>query len=138
MQEDAQAFTGAPLEVQLEMFPCFVANMVALDRLLSPLTAPSSTAKAERTSERQHWELIEEVHWGQKDLADLLLEHLRRLLARALRPLGGSVLHVPPVPSAPAHAVDDDDGEEGTTMRRTRSRGMPLCLVSKMRRGDAP
>jgi hypothetical protein len=113
--EDARAFAGAPLEAQLEMFPRFAANMAALDRLLGPLTTPGTAADAERAAERRHRELMEEVHRGQRDLADLLLEHLRRLLARALRPLGVALPRVAPVPSAPARAVDDDEeeGEDG-------------------------
>jgi hypothetical protein len=112
LQEDARAFTGAPLEVQLEMFPCFAANVAALDRLLGPLTAPCTAADAERAAERRHLELMEEVRRGQRDLADLLLEHLHCLLAQALPPLGVAVLHVAPVPSASAHAVDDNEEEE--------------------------
>ncbi len=112
LQEDAGAFAGAPLEAQLEMFPRFAANVAALDRLLGPLTAPGTAADAERAVERRHRELMEEVRRGQRDLADLLLEHLRRLLARALCPLGVAVPCVAPVLSAPARAVDDDEEEE--------------------------
>ncbi len=112
LQEDARAFAGALLEVQLEMFPRFAANVAALDRLLGPLTAPSTTADTERAAERRHQELMEEVRRGQRDLAYLLLEHLRRLLAQALRPLGVAVPRVAPVPSAPVRAVDDDEEEE--------------------------
>ncbi len=55
---------------------------------------------------------MEEVRWGQRDLSDLLLEHLRCLLARVLRPLGVAVPRVALVPSAPACAVDNDEEEE--------------------------
>jgi hypothetical protein len=41
LPKDARAFTGALLKAQLEMFPCFTANVAALDRLLGPLTAPA-------------------------------------------------------------------------------------------------
>ncbi len=112
LQEDARVFAGAPLEAQLEMFPRFAVNVAALDRLLGHFTALGTAADAERAAERQHRELMEEVRWGQRDLADLLLEHLRRLLARALRPLGVAVPRVAPVPSAPVCAVDDDEEEE--------------------------
>jgi hypothetical protein len=57
-QEDARAFAGAPLEAQLEMFPCFVANVAALDRLLGLLTAPGTAANAERATEQWHRELM--------------------------------------------------------------------------------
>ncbi len=112
LQEDARAFAGAPLEAQLVMFPCFAANMAALDRLLGPLTASSTAADTERAAERRHQELMKEVRRGQRDLVDLLLEHLRRLLARALCPLGVAVPCVAPMPSAPACAVNDDEEEE--------------------------
>ncbi len=112
LQEDARAFAGAPLKAQLEMFSHFAANVAALDRLLGPLTAPGTAADAERAAEQRHRELMEEVRRDQRDLADLLLEHLRRLLAQALRPLGVAVPRVAPVPSAPARAVDDDNEEE--------------------------
>ncbi len=112
LQEDAWAFAGAPLEAQLEMFPCFAANVAALDRLLGPLIAPGTAADAERAAEWRHQELMVEVCRGQRDLADLLLEHLRRLLARVLHPLGVAVPRVAPVPSAPARAMDDDEEEE--------------------------
>ncbi len=112
LQEDAQAFMGAPLKAQLEMFPCFRANVAALDRLLGPLTAPGTAVYAERTAKRRHRELMEEVRWGHRDLADLLLEHLHRLLARALCSLGVAVPRVAPVPSAPARAMDDKEEEE--------------------------
>ncbi len=110
--EDTGAFAGAPLEAQLEMFPRFAANVAALDPLLGPLTAPGTAADAECAAERWHRELMEEVRQGQRDLADFLLEHLRRLLARALCPLGVAVPRVAPVPSAPARAVDDNEEEE--------------------------
>ncbi len=112
LQEDARAIRGALLEVQLEMFPCFVANEAALDRLLGPLTAPGTAADSERAAERWHRELMEEVYRGQHDLADLLLEHLSRLLAWALCPLGVAVPCMAPVPSAPVRAVDDGEEEE--------------------------
>jgi hypothetical protein len=109
LEKDARAFAGAPLEAQL---PRFTANVAALDRLLDPLIAPSTAADSERTAEQRHRELMEEVRRGQRDLADLLLEYLRHLLARALRPLGVAVPRVAPVSSAPAHAVNDDVEEE--------------------------
>jgi hypothetical protein len=55
---------------------------------------------------------MEKVCWGQMDLTDLCLEHLCRLLAEALRPLGVVVPQVDPVTSAPARAIDDDKEEE--------------------------
>jgi hypothetical protein len=112
LKEDTRAFAGTPLEAQLEMFPRFAANVAALDRFLGPLTAPSTAADAEHAAERRHQELMEEVRRGQRDLADLLLEHMHRLLARALRPLTVTVPCVAPVPSAPAHAVDNGEEEE--------------------------
>jgi cobalamin biosynthesis protein CbiG len=94
------------------MFPRYVANVAALDRLLGPLTAPGTAADTERAAERRHQELVEEVRRGRRDLADLPLEHLRCLLARALRRLGVAVLRMAPVPSAHARTVDDDEEEE--------------------------
>ncbi len=64
LQEDARAFAGALLEAQLEMFPRFMANVVALDRLLGPLTAPGTAAAVERAAEHWHGELMEEVCRG--------------------------------------------------------------------------
>jgi hypothetical protein len=55
---------------------------------------------------------MEETCWGQTDLADILLEHLRCLLAGASCPLGVVVLRMPTVRFAPARTVDDDE-EEG-------------------------
>jgi hypothetical protein len=88
LQEDAVSFAGALLMAQLEMFPRFTANVAALDCLLGPLTALNTAAAAEHAAEQQHPELMEEVCQGQTNLADLLMEHLRRLLARASGQLG--------------------------------------------------
>jgi hypothetical protein len=41
LQEDAWAFAGAPLKVQLEVFPRFTDNTGALDHLLSPSLPPA-------------------------------------------------------------------------------------------------
>jgi hypothetical protein len=112
LQEDAQAFAGAPLEAQLEMFPHFAANVAALDRLLGPFTALGTAADAERAVERPHRELMEEICRGQRDLANLLLEHLRYLLAWALCLLGVAISCVAPLPFAPARAIDDDEVED--------------------------
>jgi hypothetical protein len=112
LQEDARAFTGAPLKAQPEMFPHFAANVAVLDHLFSPFTAPGTAADAERAAKQQHRELMKEVRWGHRDLVDLLLEHLRCLLARVLLLLGVAVLRMAPMPSAVARAVDDDDEEE--------------------------
>ncbi len=112
LQEDARASAGVPLEVQLEMFPRFAANVAALYCLLGPLTAPGTAADAKRGAERQHQELMEKVCRGQSYLADFLVEHLHCLLARALCLLGVAVLRVAPVPSVPEHAIDDNKEEE--------------------------
>jgi hypothetical protein len=64
LQKDSWVFAGAPLEAQLEMFPRFVANVAALDRLLGPLTVPSTAADAKRAAKRRHRELMEEVRQG--------------------------------------------------------------------------
>jgi hypothetical protein len=112
LQKDAWAFTGVLLEAQLKTFRRFTANMAALYRLLGLLIAPSTAADATLAVKRWHRELMEEVCRGQRDLADLPLEHLRCLLAWAHCPLGVAVLRVALVPSAPARSVDDNKEEE--------------------------
>ncbi len=138
LQEDARAFVGAPLEAQLEMFPRFVANVAALDRLLGPLTAPGTAADAERAAEWQHQELMEEVRRGQRDLADLLLEHLRRLPALPFARLVLLFRMWPPCPLLLCTPWTTTRKRKRTATRRMKGRGMPLCLASETRRGDAP
>jgi hypothetical protein len=107
-----EAFAGAPLGVQLELFPFLAANVAALDCLLGPLSAPNAEAAASAAAEQRHREVMEEIRRGHTDLANLLLAHLGRMLGQALRPLGLAVPRAACVPSTPACGDDDDDDEE--------------------------
>jgi hypothetical protein len=108
-----EAFAGAPLGVQLELFPFLAANVAALDRPLGPLSAPNAEAAASAAAEWRQREVMEEIRWGHTDLANLLLAHLGCMLSQALRPLGLAVPRAARMPSAPARGDDDDDDSEG-------------------------
>jgi hypothetical protein len=84
LQENAWALVGTLLEVQQLAFSRFIANMAALDHPLGPISPLDTAAATQCATELQYRKLMEEVCWGQMDLADLLLEYLYRLLTRAL------------------------------------------------------
>jgi hypothetical protein len=107
-----EAFAGAPLGVQLELFPFLAANVAALDRLLGPISAPNAKAAASAAAKRRHREVMEEICRGHTDLANLLLAHLGRMLGQDLCPRGLAILRAARVPSAPAHSGDNNNNDK--------------------------